>query len=333
MQEGIPYEKAQKHYHPSDVYVTSRVCLRRHFIWKREYCIQRYLKLSDRGRPQFYFLYFNHYRAHSALARRTFCRDRAVLFGCDLTGCNEQFAGKPKHDRCQFRLRFCGHARHDLFPLPVFAFCGALITTLLIFFLAALSDSSRTTIILAGITVSSFLSAGINTIKLLNTDITVNLTSFLIGSLSGLTLSRLILPCLCIAIAFFVSLFLAQPLNMLGLGDDIARSLGLRVSLTRFLLLSLASILAGCVVSFAGLLGFIGLIIPHICRRLFGNDARFLLPCSALLGGSFVLLCDLLGRILFSPFELPAGIIMSFVGGPFFLYLLLKKKGGRRVHA
>ena len=219
------------------------------------------------------------------------------------------------------------------FTLPVFAFCGALITTLLIFFLAALSDSSRTTIILAGITVSSFLSAGINTIKLLNTDITVNLTSFLIGSLSGLTLSRLILPCLCIAIAFFVSLFLAQPLNMLGLGDDIARSLGLRVSLTRFLLLSLASILAGCVVSFAGLLGFIGLIIPHICRRLFGNDARFLLPCSALLGGSFVLLCDLLGRILFSPFELPAGIIMSFVGGPFFLYLLLKKKGGRRVHA
>ena len=205
------------------------------------------------------------------------------------------------------------------FTLPVFAFCG--------------SDSSRTTIILAGITVSSFLSAGINTIKLLNTDITVNLTSFLIGSLSGLTLSRLILPCLCIAIAFFVSLFLAQPLNMLGLGDDIARSLGLRVSLTRFLLLSLASILAGCVVSFAGLLGFIGLIIPHICRRLFGNDARFLLPCSALLGGSFVLLCDLLGRILFSPFELPAGIIMSFVGGPFFLYLLLKKKGGRRVHA
>ena len=205
------------------------------------------------------------------------------------------------------------------FTLPVFAFCGALITTL--------------PIILAGITVSSFLSAGINTIKLLNTDITVNLTSFLIGSLSGLTLSRLILPCLCIAIAFFVSLFLAQPLNMLGLGDDIARSLGLRVSLTRFLLLSLASILAGCVVSFAGLLGFIGLIIPHICRRLFGNDARFLLPCSALLGGSFVLLCDLLGRILFSPFELPAGIIMSFVGGPFFLYLLLKKKGGRRVHA
>lgn len=225
-----------------------------------------------------------------------------------------------------------------LFPkspasIPVFSFLGALLTTLAIFLLAYLADSSRTTIILAGITVSSFLNAGINTIKLLDTDISINLTSFLIGSLSGLTAGRLVLPGAGILIAFFLSLFFAKPLNILGLGDDIARSLGLRVSLTRFILLVLSSILAGCVVSYAGLLSFIGLIVPHICRQLFGNDARFLLPCSALLGGSFVLLCDLLGRVLFSPFELPAGIIMAFIGGPFFLYLLLKKKGGRRVHA
>ena len=216
---------------------------------------------------------------------------------------------------------------------PFFAFLGALLTTISIFLLASLSDSSRTTIILAGITISSFLNAGINTIKLLNTDLTINMTSFLIGSLSGLTMSKLVLPCTCILLAFFLSLFFAKPLNILGLGDDIARSLGLRVGLTRFLLLTLSSILAGCVVSYAGLLSFIGLIVPHICRHLFGNDVRFLLPCSALLGASFVIFCDLLGRFLFSPFELPAGIIMSFIGGPFFLYLLLKKKGGRRVHA
>ena len=216
---------------------------------------------------------------------------------------------------------------------PVFAFVGALLTTLAVFSLAYLADSSRTTIILAGITISSFLNAGINTIKLLDTDITINLTSFLIGSLSGLTISKLVLPGLCILAAFSVCLFFAQPLNILGLGDDIARSLGLRVSFTRFVLLILASIMAGCVVSYAGLLSFIGLIVPHICRRLFGNDARFLLPCSALLGASFVIFCDLLGRVIAAPFELPAGIIMAFVGGPFFLYLLLKKKGGRRVHA
>lgn len=216
---------------------------------------------------------------------------------------------------------------------PLFAFAGALLTTLAVFFLAYFADSSRTTIILAGITISSFLNAGINTIKLLDTDITVNLTSFLIGSLSGLTINKLLLPGLCILAAFTVCLFFAQSLNILGLGDDIAHSLGLRVSFTRFILLVLSSIMAGCVVSYAGLLSFIGLIVPHICRQLFGNDARFLLPCSGLLGASFVILCDLLGRVIAAPFELPAGIIMAFIGGPFFLYLLLKKKGGRRVHA
>lgn len=225
-----------------------------------------------------------------------------------------------------------------LFPaqtsiIPVFSFLGAFFTTLAIFLLAYLADSSRTTIVLAGITVSSFLNAGINTIKLLDTDITVNLTSFMIGSLSGLTLNKLKVPAILILAAFLLALFFAKPLNVLSLGDDIARSLGLSVSVTRFSLLVLSSILAGSVVSYAGLLSFIGLIVPHICRQLFGNDARFLLPCSALLGASFVLLCDLLGRVLFSPYELPAGILMSFIGGPFFLYLLLKKKGGRRVNA
>lgn len=213
------------------------------------------------------------------------------------------------------------------------AFIGALAATLFIFGLAYLADSSRTTIVLAGITVSSFLNAGINMIKLLDTDISMNLTSFLIGSLAGLTISRLWIPICGIAVAFVGAVLMAGPLNLLNMGDDIARSLGLRVGFTRFVLLVLSSILAGCVVSYAGLLSFVGLVIPHICRQLFGNDARFLIPCSALLGASFVLLCDLMGRILFAPFELPAGILMAFIGGPFFLYLLLKRRGGRRINA
>lgn len=222
---------------------------------------------------------------------------------------------------------------HHVLLLPVSAFAGALLTSLAVFALAYLADSSRTTIILAGITISSFLNAGTNTIKILDTELSVNLTSFLSGSLSGLTFRRLVFPCLGILAAFFFSLCLGRVLNILGLGDEVARSLGLNVPLARLLLLTLASLLAGCVVSYAGLLSFAGLIVPHICRQLFGNDARFLLPCSALLGGSFVLGCDLLGRFLFRPFEVPAGIIMAFIGGPFFLYLLLKKKGGRRVNA
>lgn len=217
--------------------------------------------------------------------------------------------------------------------VPAAAFAGALFTTLVIFGLAYMADSSRTTIILAGITVSSFLNAGINTIKLLDTDITVNLTTFMIGSLSGITFERLKFPAAAIITALLLSFLLAGSLNILGLGDDIARSLGLRVPFVRLVLLILSSVLSGCVVSYAGLLSFAGLIVPHICRRLFGNDVRYLLPCSALLGACFVLICDILGRVLFAPFELPAGVLMSFLGGPFFLYLLFKKKGGRRVNA
>ena len=222
---------------------------------------------------------------------------------------------------------------HSGYATSIASFVGALLTTLAIYALAYMADSSRTTIILAGISVSSFLNAGINTIKLINTDITLNITSFLMGTLSGLTFNKIALPAIGIIAAVLVSLILAKPLNILSLGDDYARSLGLNVPLTRFFLLVLSSIMAGLVVSFAGLLSFIGLIVPHICRTLFGSDARYLLPTSALLGASFVLICDIIGRLIAAPYELPAGIIMAFIGGPFFMYLLLKKKGGRRINA
>lgn len=213
------------------------------------------------------------------------------------------------------------------------AFLGAFITAILIFALAYLGDSSRTTIVLAGVTVSGFLSAGINLIKLTHSDITVDLTTFLIGSLNGLTGSKILLPCTLIGAALVIALCFTVKMNLLLLGEDIARSLGLSVAVTRFILLLLASVLAGSVVCYAGLLGFVGLIVPHICRKLFGNDIRLLLPASALTGACFVLACDLLGRVIAAPYELPAGILMSFLGGPFFLYLLLRKKGGRRIHA
>lgn len=221
----------------------------------------------------------------------------------------------------------------DFKMVPIMAFTGALVTTLLIYGLAYLSDSSRTTIVLAGITVSSFLSAGINTIKLMDTDITINVTTFLIGSLSGVTMDKLVIPISVVFIALIVLCVMSKSLNLLSLGDGVARSLGLRVNLARFILLVLASAMAGAVVSYAGLISFVGLIVPHICRKIFGNDHRRLIPASALFGGSFVILCDMFGRILVAPYELPVGIIMSSVGGPFFLYLLCCKKGGRRVNA
>lgn len=223
-----------------------------------------------------------------------------------------------------------------LFPgslkaLPIGAFLGALCTTLLIFSLAYFTNSSRVTIVLAGVAVSSFVNAGINTLKLLHSDVAVNATAFMLGTLSNMTMKQLVWPCFYIILAFLLAWCGSNSLNILSLGENVAGSLGLRVNVVRFAYLALASSLAGSVVSFSGLLSFVGLIVPHICRQLFGNDLRRLLPCSALLGGSFVILCDLLGRVLFSPYELPVGIIMAFIGGPFFIFLLLKK--GKRLNA
>ena len=97
----------------------------------------------------------------------------------------------------------------------------------------------------------------------------------------------------------------------------------------QLILLALAAALAGAAISFAGLLGFVGLIVPHIARRLVGEESRFLLPASALGGAALLTACDVLARLLFAPYELPVGIVLSFVGGPFFIWLLLRQRGGR----
>lgn len=220
----------------------------------------------------------------------------------------------------------------NFFAKSIMAFLGALITSILILVLAFLAEKSRITIVLAGITISSFLSAGMNLMKILDTDITINATQFLIGTLSGVSMKMIEYPAIGIVLGIMITIILSKALNILALGDGVASSIGLSVNKFRMIFVILASVLAGLVVSFAGLVGFIGLIVPHICRYLFGHDARILVPASCLLGALFVLLSDLLCRVMFSPFELPVGIILSLAGGPFFLYLLMKK-GGRRVNA
>jgi len=115
---------------------------------------------------------------------------------------------------------------------------------------------------------------------------------------------------------------LSDKLNILALGDEVATGLGLKVERTRFMLLAVAALLAAAAVSVAGLLGFVGLIAPHIVRLAIGSDYRFLLPASALFGGVMVVACDSVGRLALPPGELPVGIIMALLGPPFFLWLL-----------
>ena len=213
--------------------------------------------------------------------------------------------------------------------LPGAAFAGALAAALFIWMLAAVAGLSRTTLILAGVTVSSILTACMNTLKLLFPDVAVGSMAFLLGTLSGVTTAQVQRALPWLAAGFVLAALLAADLNVLQLGEDMAAGLGLPVARVRFAALLTAALLAGAAVSFAGLLGFVGLLAPHIARRLVGGDNRRLLPVTALASADLMLLCDVAARVLFAPFELPVGVLLSLVGGPFFLFLLLRRKRSR----
>ncbi len=207
--------------------------------------------------------------------------------------------------------------------LPVAAFFGAVATCLCIYAISLKTGADRMTVTLVGIAVSSILNAGINTVKILYPDSVYDADAFMIGGLSGVTFSRIVLPSILICLGLFLAMLLGRDVDILALGDDPAKSLGMNVKAMQLLFLCLASVLAGASVSFSGLLGFVGLIVPHVARRFVGQAHRWLIPISALGGAVLVLICDLFSRILFAPYELPVGILLSFVGGPFFVCLIL----------
>lgn len=214
--------------------------------------------------------------------------------------------------------------------VPAAAFLGALGTVLLVYALARRTGASRITIVLAGVAAGSLLSAGTDAVQTFVPEALVSGNSFRVGGLATLSAASLRPACVLILLALAAAFLLRGELDILALGDDTAQSLGLCVGRYRFLLLCAAACLAGASVSFAGLLGFVGLIVPHIGRRLVGEEARFLLPFCSFFGAAFLTGCDLLGRLVFAPYEVPVGILLSFLGAPFFLWLILGKKGGHR---
>ncbi len=212
---------------------------------------------------------------------------------------------------------------------PFIAFAGALAGVLLVVGLSQSTGASRMTVVLAGIAISNLFSAGIDAVVTMVPDALNGVTDFRIGGFSGVTMAQLAPAAKVILVGLIIILSLSQQLDILALGSDTAKSLGLSVGIVRFVFLVLAAALAGAAVSFSGLLSFIGLIVPHIMRRLVGEDSWLLLLASALGGAFFVTICDLLARVLFSPFEIPVGIVLAFAGSPFFLWLLFRQKGGR----
>jgi len=219
-----------------------------------------------------------------------------------------------------------------LFPmstglLPAASFAGAFLTSLLILLLVQRTNASRLTVVLAGVAVSAILSAGTDLITTIEPEVTLGLTAFRIGGFSGVSAGRVFGAAGYILPGLAAAWLMATRLDVLCLGDEAAQSVGLRVKATRTVLLLLASLLAGAAVSFSGLVGFVGLMSPHMVRRVTGSDHKRLLPLSMLTGACMMLVCDTIARTAFAPYELPVGILLSLVGGPFFLLMLVK--GGR----
>ena len=212
---------------------------------------------------------------------------------------------------------------------PFAAFLGALGGVLLVLFIARQTGASRMTLVLAGVAVSSMFSAGIDAVLTVFPDALNGYTDFRVGGTANLSMARVAPAFGVIAAAFLAALSLSGELDVLLLGEETARSLGLPARKLRLILLTLAAALAGAAVSFAGLLGFVGLIAPHMARRLAGEDSSARLLWAAALGGAALLtLCDIAARTLFAPYELPVGVVLSLLGGPFFIWLLARQRGG-----
>jgi iron complex transport system permease protein len=205
------------------------------------------------------------------------------------------------------------------------AFFGAFATTWIIYIISWKDGIKPLRMVLAGVAISSIISAIINTILIFYPDRITNQISFTIGSLSTKMWSdfRILLPYA--VIGLIIAIVYSKKLNILLLGDEIASNLGINIERTRIILIAVASLLAASAVSIVGMLGFVGLIIPHMTRLIVGSDNRFLIPASALTGALVVMVCDTLARIVAKPMEIPVGIIMSLIGAPFFLFLLRRR--------
>lgn len=217
--------------------------------------------------------------------------------------------------------------RSPLWALPAAAFGGALVAALLTYLLAWKGGSSPIRLVLVGIGIAAVTSA-LTTVIMTHAQVLVvsQAMIWMTGSVYARTWSHLIplLPWL----AIFVPLALAaaRHLDALQLGDEVARGLGSRVEANRGLLLLTSVALAGAAVATAGAIGFVGLMAPHIARRLVGPTAAGLLPTAGLVGGLLVVFADMLGRTIFAPIEIPAGVITAVVGAPYFIYLLYQSR-------
>jgi iron complex transport system permease protein len=212
--------------------------------------------------------------------------------------------------------------------VPVAAFAGSLMAVAVVYALAQARHRglSTTVLLLAGVTMNAFFSAMILFVQYFASFAdTYRTLRWLMGDLDIASYQPILAAVPTMAVAFGVFAWLARPLNLLSLGPDSAESRGLDVAKAQRAAFLSASLATGAAVSIGGPIGFVGIIIPHLVRLLVGPDHRLVLPASALFGAAFLVGCDLVARTILAPVELPVGIITALIGGPFFLWLLIRK--------
>ena len=207
------------------------------------------------------------------------------------------------------------------------AFVGAMLSAAAVYALAWKNGIRPTRIILAGVAVSAFLGSGISALLVFYSDKVQGALLWMVGGLSARSWPQVETLFPYTILGLVLALAGCKALTILSLGDETARGLGVPVERVRFSMTAVAALLAAGAVSVAGLIGFVGLVVPHIVRLIIGTDYKYVIPGSAILGAGVLVFCDTLGRVAFSPIEIPAGIIMAFLGAPFFLYLLRRSSG------
>lgn len=202
------------------------------------------------------------------------------------------------------------------------AFVGAMLSAAAVYALAWKNGIRPSRIILAGVAVSAFLGSGISALLVFYSDKVQGALLWMVGGLSARSWPQVETLFPYTVLGLILAIGGAKTLTILSLGDETARGLGVPVEKVRFTMTAVAALLAAGAVSVAGLIGFVGLVVPHIVRLIVGTDYKYVIPGSAILGAGVLVFCDTFGRVVFAPIEIPAGIIMAFLGAPFFLYLL-----------
>lgn len=212
--------------------------------------------------------------------------------------------------------------------IPLFGFVGGLLTILFVYHISKIHRKiSIQTMLLVGVVTGAILAAIIMFITSMAGPHKVQgIIFWLMGSLSSQEYPMVVIVSLYVIVGTLILLYYARSLNLLVLGEESATQLGLEVERTKKIAFIGASLITGAAVSVSGLIGFVGILIPHLMRMIIGSDHRLLLPAAGLFGSIYLILADTLARTLMAPTEIPVGVITAICGGPFFIYLLRKKK-------